>query len=58
MVRFNGADLSTTYNSSSKLTATIPADRLTAAGSAQITVWNSPGSCCSAQVHRASAATR
>ena len=34
MVRFNGSDVSTTYVSSSQLTATIPADKLTAAGTA------------------------
>ncbi len=44
VVRFNGSDVSTTYNSSSQLTATIPADKLTAAGTAEIRVFNSPGS--------------
>jgi hypothetical protein len=42
-VRFNGSSLTTTFNSSTQLTATIPAASLATAGTAQVTVWNSSG---------------
>lgn len=43
-VRFNGADLATTFVSSTQLTATIPASSLTAVGAANITVFSpTPG---------------
>jgi uncharacterized protein (TIGR03437 family) len=43
-VRFNGADLATTFVNNTQLTATIPAGSLTAAGTASITVFNpAPG---------------
>ncbi len=42
--RFNGADLATSFVSSTQLTATIPASSLTAAGTANLTVFNqTPG---------------
>ena len=42
--RFNGADLATTFGGATQLTATIPAGSLTAAGVANITVFNpTPG---------------
>ncbi len=42
-VRLNGTSMTTTFNSSTQLTATIPAASLTTAGTAQVTVWNSSG---------------
>jgi hypothetical protein len=42
-VRFNGTSMTTTFNSNTQLTATIPAASLTTAGTAQVTVWNSSG---------------
>jgi hypothetical protein len=44
VVQFNGTALSTTLNSSTQLTATVPASDVTSVGTAQITVFNpSPG---------------
>ena len=39
-VRWNGAAVATTFNSATKLTAIIPASRLTTAGNAEVTVMN------------------
>jgi hypothetical protein len=43
LVRFNGADLATTYGSASQLTATVPAALVAAAGTASIEVFNPNG---------------
>jgi hypothetical protein len=43
VVQWNGNDLTTTFSSSTRLTAQVPASDLTAAGTAQVTVLN-PGS--------------
>jgi hypothetical protein len=44
VVRWNGADLTTTYGNAGALSAAVPADRISAAGSASITVFNpAPG---------------
>lgn len=42
VVSFNGQDLPTTYNSSTSLTAAVPADLVAAAGSYPVTVTNPP----------------
>jgi uncharacterized protein (TIGR03437 family) len=43
-VRWNGADLATTFVSATQLTATVPASLIVAAGTAQVTVFNpTPG---------------
>lgn len=39
-VRWNGAEVATTYNSATQLTAVIPAAKLTTAGTASVTVMN------------------
>lgn len=44
VVKWEGADLATTFNSSTSLTATVPAAKVTSAGAANVTVFNpSPG---------------
>mgnify|MGYP000935950390 CR=1 FL=1 len=44
IVRWDGADLSTTFNSSTSLTATVPAVKVAAAGAGNVTVFNpAPG---------------
>jgi hypothetical protein len=44
VVRWDGADLSTSYNSATSLTATVPAAKVAAAGAANVTVFNpAPG---------------
>lgn len=44
VVRWDGVDLSTTYNSTTSLTATVPAAKVAAAGAANVTVFNpAPG---------------
>ncbi len=40
VIRWNGANLATTFVSSSQLTAEVPASNLAAAGTAQVTVYN------------------
>jgi hypothetical protein len=40
VVRWNGVNMTTTFVSSSRLTATIPASNIAAAGTAQVTVFN------------------
>jgi len=42
VIKWNGASLTTTYNSSAQLTATVPASNLTSVGTASITVFT-PG---------------
>ncbi|MCS7291136.1 MAG: IPT/TIG domain-containing protein, partial [Roseiflexus sp.] len=42
VVRWNGTDLPTSFSSSTVLTATVPAERIAAAGTANVTVFN-PG---------------